>query len=534
MSLSPEELKELGQKIASNPDLIYDLEPAEAIEVRKYINPLGGVVSSKKSYVNLSLINWKEKYLRRLHMTAMVGYLYRTLEEYEPVEEAEREKAKFEAKTSGMDQDSEEYMNLKAEHEIKLKMLKTTAGYIIRNFLNRNFNYNPDHHLRGSHSENSDDPERVPKNEAIRKACETSSKTPEIETKLQNRPDATFKYMRGQLLNTYQSAVEATETIKSTISVLLSPDNDVADKQGILIKKYKKLLDITEDLKKIAEPLASTDTLMAWKINPPADVFHQFDRYLSNHYEQLRDVCAALYNEKPDFEYAAILYDAFKTPEAAREYRIQHEAEFRTEVLTIESGAVTLIGPFKENRQRIDFFNKNTEVMKRMMEQLESDHKLGKDLMEKQVRAKKKKNVEEAGPDDPGITAYARTMNVVRELGAKQMLTREEQLEFARAKADVQRLKEDYEVPDDAIQVDMFYPETSSDGNTELKKTKFFTQAEAPLHLQEGSEYSDKYQPARAVGESVTDAYKTKVITDRHGKKVTIQVPKKDKNEGAE
>jgi hypothetical protein len=136
-------------------------------------------------------------------------------------------------------------------------------------------------------------------------------------------------------------------------------------------------------MKKVAEPLASADTLHAWKVDPPVDVFHQFDRYLTNHYEQIREVVEALYDEKPDFEYAAIVYDSFKTPEAAREYKIAHEGEFRSEVLTLENSGVSLIGPFRENRQRVDFYNKHTEIMKRMMKQLESDHKLGKDLMEK-------------------------------------------------------------------------------------------------------------------------------------------------------
>lgn len=534
MSLTIEKLRELGAQIAANPDSVYDLDPSEAIEVRKYMNPLGGVIQAKKTYVNLSLINWKEKYLRRIHTTALVGYLYRTLEEYEPEEEIERENRRFEKETEGMNESSNEYLLAKSNHDERLKLLRSTAQGIVRQFLNRNFNYNPDRHLRGSHSENKADPERKSKDEAIRDACAVAGQAPNIEAKLMSRPDVTYKYLRSNMLTAYQTAVEATSTIKSVISTLLNPDNNPEDKQGILVKKYKQLLDLTTDMKKIAEPLASADTLNAWKVDPPVDVFHQFDRYLTNHYEQIRDVCAALYNEKPDFEYAVILYDAFKTPEAAREYRIQHENEFRTEVLTVENSAVTLIGPFKENRQRVDFFNKNTEVMKRMMEQLESDHKLGKDLMEKQVRAKKKKNIDEAGPDDPALAAYAKTMNVVQELGAKKILTREEQEALSKAKSDAIKIREDYEVPDDTVQVDMFFPENKPDGTTELKKTKFFTQAEAPLHMQEGSQYTEQYQPKRGDNESLTEAYKTKVITGRNGQKMEIKVPVRESSNGTQ
>jgi hypothetical protein len=529
MSLSIEQLRDLGQQIASDPDSIYNLDPEQAIEVRKYLNPLGNIVTAKKTYANISLVNWRDKYLRRIHTTALVGYLYRTLEEYEPEEELERERSAFKKAVEGLgpNPDQSVLQSMTREHDARMSLLKSTAQGIVRRFLNRNFNYNPDQHLRGSHSENKSDPERVPKDDAIRAACEVVTSAPGIESKLRSKPEATYKYLRSHLLTTYQATIEATNTVKATIGVILNPDLDNADKQGILIKKYKQLSDQLADMKKVVEPIAAAETLDAWKVNPPVDVFHQFDRYLTNHYEQLREVVQALYNEKPDFEYAAILYDSFKTPEAARDYRVQHENEFRTEVFTIENSAVSLIGPFKENRQRVDFYNKNTEVMKRMMEQLESDHKLGKDLMEKQVRAKKKKNIEEAGPDDPALAAYAKTMNTVQELGAKKILTREEQEALSRANEAARLIKEDYEVPDDAIQVDMFFPKQDESGNTTLEKTKFFSLAEAPLHMQEGSQFNETYQPKRAEGESLTEAYKTKVIVDRNGKKREIKVPVK-------
>lgn len=529
MSLTSEYLRELSTKIAANPDAVYDLEPEELVSARKYINPLGGVVQAKKTYVNLSLINWKESYLRKLHTTALIGYVYRTLEEYEPEDEIEKEKELLAQKTAKLDPSSEEFATLQQKSTERIKLLKNTAREIIRKFLNRNFEFNPDYHLRGSHSENPKDPERGLKDDKIKAVCATASKSPEIVEKLNSKHDATFKYLRANMLTAYQQTLEASRTVKNTLMVLTDPETNIEDKQGILIKKYNQLQAICDDMKKIAEPLAAADTLDAWKHDPPVDVFHQFNRYLTNHYEQLREVCSALYNEKPDFEYAVILYDAFKTPEAAREYRIQHEAEFRAEVLTIENGAVTLVGPFKENRARVDFFNKNTEVMKRMLEQVESDHKLGKDLMEKQVRMKKKKNIEEAGPDNPALATYAKTMNTVQELGAKKILTREEQEKLANAKKTAQNLKEDYEVPDDAIQIDMFFPSTTEEGTT-LKKTKWYSQAEAPLHMQEGSQYTDQYQPKRSEDESLDIAYRTKIIKGRHGQSMEVKVPASEEN----
>ena len=108
----------------------------------------------------------------------------------------------------------------------------------------------------------------------------------------------------------------------------------------------------------------------------------------------------------------------------------------------------------------------------------------------------------------------------MQELGAKKVLSREEKDKLAAALAE----KEDAEVPDDAIQVDMFFP-TEENGQQVMKKTKFYTQAEAPLHLQEGSQYHEQYQPKRDEEESLTEAYRKKTIVDRNGKKHELMVP---------
>jgi hypothetical protein len=152
-----------------------------------------------------------------------------------------------------------------------------------------------------------------------------------------------------------------------------------------------------------------------------------------------------------------------------------------------------------------------------MMQQSEADAKLGKDLMEKRVKTVKKHNIETAGPDDPGLKAYIGVCNQVRELGAKKVLTREEQDELANAAA----LKADMEVPDNAVAMDIFY---TDDVSGKLKSRKMYTQAEAPLHMQQDSEYAGKYQPSLD-GKAVGDAYRKKKIKARDGSIVEIKVP---------
>jgi hypothetical protein len=517
MSIDKETIQALSQKIIENPSLIDDLSLEEVTAVRNYNNPYGNIIKGKTSYAVMSIINMKEQYMKRLLVTSMVGYLYRLSDEYDPDEEIEKCQSKWEKKMK--DQPSSIRESMQKERDAEIELLTSTARGIVKRFLNRHFNYNPDKHLMKAAADMTNLGTKT-KTEAIREMCEVSQSAPKMETLFKENPEKTYTYMRNGVLSTYQSAVQITETLKNTISTMIDPDLDVRDKQGILLKHYKKMTEIVTDMRKMAEPIAAADTLSAWKAEPPVDVFYHFNRYVNNHYEQLREVCSALYLDNPDYEFSISYYDTFSSPEEAREYRVMHENEFKSDVSTIENNGWTLLGPFKENRAKLDYYNKNTEVFKRLMEQAELDHKLGKDLMEKQVKAKKTKNVLEAGPDAPGLAAYSKAMNTVRELGAKNALTREEQNELSEANA----IKEDFEVPDNAIQVDMFYPTKDSDGKTVLSKTKFYTQDEAPYHLQDGSPFADQYQPKREDGETIKTT--TKTITSRDGRKMDIKVPK--------
>lgn len=514
MSLSTDQLKELVSKVIACPNTVNDLADEEVVEVRKYLNPLGAVISNQKSYAIVGLTNMRDRYLRKLHMTAMIGYVFRMLEEYEPEEELEKEKELYSAACKNADKST--LASLKTHYESRVALIKSTAQGLIRRFLCRHFDFNPDNHLRSAHLDDKIDPDRNAAMEKINARCKIDAANASgIDEKLTLKPDMTYSYLRQMLLTVTHTSTEITKLIHE----VLSQQGINEDIHGILCKKWSEMNRCTQDLMKVAAPLLAADTRAACDVRPPIDVFHQFDRYLTNHYEHLRDIVEALYAEKPDIEFSIQLHATPLTPESAKEYRTQHEAEFRTEVFTLENGGVTLMGPFKENRERVDFYNKNTEIMRLMCSQLEADHKLGKDLMEKQVKKQKKKNIREAGPDAPGLAAYSKAMGVVQELGVKKVLTKEEMDKLNEAKTEASRLEEDHEIPDDAIQIDVFFPE-----NGGLSRGKFYSQAEAPLHMQDSSPYIECYQPKRGDSETLDTAYESVVIEGRDGKQREVKM----------
>lgn len=512
MNTVVKDLRQLCEQIANDPSAVDSMTTEDIAATMQFLNPLNTVVSANKSYANMSIVNWRERYLRRIHMTALVGYLYRTCEEYEPESLLEAERKAWAAETAGLT--GAELEKSRKLLEQRCRSITTSARGVIRQYLNRNFMYNPDRHVREATTDREADPERKDLQELqaeLKKAREAAAAA---EAKLAQKQEQFYQFTRNCYLAAAQSAGDAAAAVKSCLAVLIDPKADLEDKQGILFKKYSELCSIVEEMRPIAEPLARADTVHAACVTPPVDVFHHFDRYLANHYEQFRDIVSAAYSEKPDIEFAVIYYGAHDSLDSAREYRIQHEADFKTDVFTIENNGTTLLGPFRENRGRVDFYNKNTEILKKMDDQLKSDHKLGKDLMEKQIKVQKRKNILEAGPDAPELAAYAKQMNLVRELGAKSVLTDEEKAQLAEAKSTATAIAEDYAVPDESIQVDMFAPHTGPDGQQTLRRTKFYTQAEAPLHLQEGSEYAGEYQPRRAPGEPIR-----KTIVSKTGEK---------------
>lgn len=496
---SAAEVRDLLSKIAKDPNAIKKLTAQEAAEARRAIHPFGNMPTGEPTYVNMSVINFRKEYETQLMMTAMIGFIYRLAHEYEP-EEIEEETARYHAR---MSKNQANAAKITTEHEKRCKQIKDNAQAVVLKFLNRHLRFNPDKHLRKAHTENAKDPER---NQAVRNEAAVLLTGESIDAKLITQPEKMYRYLKEHLLATYSLARAAEESTDAIIKALAS-GLPAEDKQGILYKKRVELGVLTQDMAKISIPMQKAGTLNAWKISPPADVYHQFRRYYDNHYEELRGIVRDTYDEKPDIEYGVIMYDSHKTPEEAEVYRKQYADSFRASVYCVESNKINLLGPFKTNRERTNYYNQNTEVLSQMMKKAEEDHKLGADLASAKKLRFKKKNIEEMGPDAPGLAEYAKVANMVATMGAKPGMTMEEQKQYAELKEKERIIREDLEVPDDAIQMDVWRTVEKEDGSQQLERSIMYTQAEAPIHLLEGGPQG--YQPGRGEGtlpESVLDA----------------------------
>lgn len=144
---------------------------------------------------------------------------------------------------------------------------------------------------------------------------------------------------------------------------------------------------------------------------PPQDTFHRWRYYMEVNYEELRTATEAIYHEKPDLDWALIIYEYFEgsvseVDAAFEDFRDKHQDEVISDIKGLDFGGWTLLGDFKENRSKASFYNKHTDVLKRILDRHAEDKKLGQDLMRNRVRQLKAKNIREAGPDAPGLADY--------------------------------------------------------------------------------------------------------------------------------
>lgn len=643
----------LLKEILEDPDKVLnkaDLTPEQIIGLQKRLNPYGIKRTVQDKFAIVSQTNLQESYVRRFTMTAMVGFLYQMLEEYEidpkirrwstkkkrggseeppnpsapmdlldpenmiqraenllemakkakeaqdrveplrnkrlekellvdetadPIDyrkQQEEARAAAEAEADNLQsvaamkylfirnvyhngQEADEKFDEvlkeakkfpKVAQEIRydeikrkriplqqLEVPEKLVKEMFREFINNWFEYNPNSHVRNAYDRDqlaesirtkmtdgylkiydAGDPDRLP-----------------IEVLAYDRPkmeDPAFTAAEKDAVRNLISSQRNYNTICSLVR-----DEKLLEQVNLIASQPDKFRDIILPLR------TDSDVRKAIEHIPPSDTFHRWEYYMDVNYEELRTVTECLYPEKPYFENAVIIYDTFNGDEKSAghwfgEFTNNMQERLVMEPSLIQVGAWVLTAPFKGNREKLEFLNKETEAVKRIFERREQDKKLGKDLMMHKGKKAKAKNIREDGPDDPGLAKYKSELSdQIGKLGVKNVITQKEkdylekalgneslakELEFiedleARIhrlenqlltdgrlgrvdEIELNRLRKDrlnalemLKVPEGKIQLDVF---NYSAKKGEFKKTKFYPDAEAPEYmLKNGDQQND-------------------------------------------
>lgn len=439
-------LRDLALQATEDPSVLDTLTEDQIHEVRRGINPAGGVVSAgNQAYVNLSVVNWSENTRMKQVMMSFIGYFSRMISEYEPEEEADAIRDKYKEKLAAATT-NDERKKLNHELEAEIKIIRDIHRKIARKVFDRNFEYDPDLHVRKAKSEGLNDKERAALHKKIQEQLREDKKKT-AEAALQK--DTSFNTLKKIVLAANTTIGQAEQACRNAAKALIDPTLDRDDAISLVLKNAGVLKKLKDNIGTVAGPLSAAECVDAVKYQPPADVFHHFGRYMANHYEFLNDLCVAYFNEKPDIEFMVTVYSSHDNEKDAQNFCKQHAREFRQQVFTVSSGAPTLLGSFKQNRERLAFYTQDTEVLARMAEQSELDAKLGKDLLEKRTQIKKKQNIRQVGPDAKGLKNYKAfetgegSTNVAAQ-GVKKIISNERMAELeaeAREKANVDLAK---------------------------------------------------------------------------------------------
>jgi len=150
---------------------------------------------------------------------------------------------------------------------------------------------------------------------------------------------------------------------------LITPNMDDFIKEPLMVK-FKRMKDVTLQ-----------DTVR--EMIPPADIFHRFLYYFESNYEELLVAVRDLYCEKPDLDWAINPLKMVKDLDEARKFRRKYDGQINWPIMSVNKGNWNVFGPYKENRDRLDFYGSNMGLFEEMYKKNEKDRELGAQIMGK-------------------------------------------------------------------------------------------------------------------------------------------------------
>ncbi len=449
------QIEDIVKELEINPDKINELTDEQAIEVDKFLNPYGATLYGDEKYTCISFTNLKEKYMQKLLTTSLIGFLYQMNSEYE-IEDDELNtdinKEDFYEYTEHPDKKNIEFMKIFENNtykEIKLE------------FVNNRLNLDSETEKLDLNNiekyELNEDEELEIQNLTNKKINEILAPTKFFNNeKYLNKKKELINIQSNQeqkIISKFLNKLFQYDPKNHTSSVYNSDNND-PERNISLNNKFLNNI-------------------------PPNDIYGRFQYYYDVNYEELREAVNYLYNDKPDIEVAINIYDTFNSIDECNEYINKNKDKVITNIMTLTNYKWNLLGSFKQNRDRISFYNENTQILENILKQQEEDAKMGKKLLDERVRKKKIKNVKEYGKTDPAVAKYLKehpndiTSNAhkVEITDDKVIVTEELEMSEFGAKVD------DDGTPEDAIEIGV----TSINlKDNKVSTTKIYTKAQAP------------------------------------------------------
>jgi hypothetical protein len=367
-------ITDIIKELETNPEKINDMTTEQVLEIEKHLSPYGATIYGPEKYTCISFTNLKEKYMQKLLTTALIGFLYQMSNEY-TIEDEELttvlNKDDFMDEVENPDKNNKDHIS--------------------------NIEYQYYEELKKEYLEN-----RETKEENVIDISLTEEEETDLRIKVNKKIEAEFsnkkvfnneKYLKKkeELIN--EQSAEEKVVINRFLNKLFKYDPNT--------HTTSVFNNDNEDPERLVDPNNEFTQVI-----PPNDTYGRFNYYYDVNYEKLRQAVMYLYNDKPDTEVAINIYDTFDTIEECNNYIEKNQDNVICNLLNLTNYKWNLLGSFKQNRERISFYNSNTKILENIMKQQEDDAKMGKVLLDARVRKKKVKNIKEYGKDHPSFQKY--------------------------------------------------------------------------------------------------------------------------------
>jgi hypothetical protein len=375
-----------------SPENLKDCDEATLEEYRRLLNPYGTTVEGKGNYLTFSYTNLSQEYMKKFLITSFIAFLNNACDSwnvppgvpvvsvYDHVENPGK-LAEFAEQVK-----EDKVMSERAKENEKFMAKRL----VVKEFLEHVFQFNPDEHVRSAYVPNVEDPSR----EVIR--------TPAAHLAIDKLKKEDVKF-RQSLLE-HQRTQTLMEMAKSTQKASSAPYtypvlNDLVSEDKHVGATAQR---IAEDAN-IKNPSVEQ---IVYNMIPAADLFNKFTTYYEVNYDKLLSAVNNLYCDKPDFDIAFNPLQWHDSVDDAKRFIEKHQNDVITSIMVAQSGKWTIVAPYKTVRENQMFINAKNKVLGAIMEETKRSSKLAEDMVKKRISVQKKKNIREAGPDDPQIKAY--------------------------------------------------------------------------------------------------------------------------------
>ena len=437
------EIDNLIQDLEDNPEIIETLTNEQILKIEKKLNPYGATIYGPEKYTCISFTNLREKYMSKLLTTALVGFTYQMAKEHVVDEDdlnVKLNKEDFTSFKQHPDKTNKQLLDNMYEQECNKYTNKLKEEHGDEYVLTEDDELNVSNQAK-EFVDNFFSDQKVFDNDKFQMEQERLVKEQSVnEQKIINKfLNNLFKYDPNQHAKPSFNKSQA--------------DSDV--------ERSEVKNEFTENI-------------------PPNDTYARFQFYYDVNYDKIRESVQYLYNEKPDVEVAINIYDSFDTVEECNDFIEKNKDNVITNLFNLTNYKWNLLGSFKQNRERINFYNNNTVVLENILKQQESDAKTGKALLNDRVHKKKVKNVKQYGKDHPNFTKYKK-QNVDGLLDSTtekititdDNVTVEEIIEIADTGAHI----DEDGIPEDSLEIKVTSINLSSN---EVKTGSIYTKSQAP------------------------------------------------------